>query len=123
MWNSIASVLIRKRLLWLVLLALGTAFMAKQIPNLRLQYTFSGLLPADDAIALDYARFQDVFGTEGNVMLIGADLAPLSNPDGLRAWEELAESIHAMPTMRDTVDDVGRGYVNIRRKRRSQRTS
>ena len=105
MWNSIASVLIRKRLLWLVLLALGTAFMAKQIPNLRLQYTFSGLLPADDSIALDYARFQDVFGTEGNVMLIGADLAPLSNPDGLRAWEELAESIHAMPTMRDTVDD------------------
>jgi predicted RND superfamily exporter protein len=105
MWNSIASVLIRKRLLWLVLLALGTAFMAKQIPNLRLQYTFSGLLPADDSIALDYARFQDVFGTEGNVMLIGADLAPLSSPDGLRAWEELAQSIHAMPTMRDTVDD------------------
>lgn len=105
MWNNIASLLIRQRLLWLVLLAVGTAFMAKQIPNLRLQYTFSGLLPADDSIALDYARFQDVFGTEGNVMLIGADLAPLSNPEGLSAWEELARSIHEMETLRDTVDD------------------
>ena len=105
MWNNIASILIRQRLLWLVLLALGTAFMAKQIPNLRLQYTFSGLLPADDSIALDYARFQEVFGTEGNVMLIGADLAPLSNPEGLIAWEELARSIHEMDTFRDTIDD------------------
>ena len=94
MWNNIASVLIRQRLLCLVLLALGTVFIAMQIPNLRLQYTFSGLLPEDDPIALDYERFRDVFGTEGNVMLIGADLAPLSNPEGLRAWEELAQSIH-----------------------------
>ncbi|MBV41666.1 MAG: transporter [Crocinitomicaceae bacterium] len=105
MWNNIASFLIRQRLLWLVLLALGTAFMAKQIPNLRLQYTFSGLLPADDSIALDYARFQEVFGTEGNVILIGADLASLSNPEGLLAWEELARSIHEMETLRDTLDD------------------
>jgi predicted RND superfamily exporter protein len=58
MWNNIASVLIRQRLLCLVLLALGTVFMAMQIPNLRLQYTFSGLLPEDDPIALDYERFR-----------------------------------------------------------------
>ena len=113
MWNNIASVLIRQRLLCLVLLALGTVFMAMQIPNLRLQYTFSGLLPEDDPIALDYERFRDVFGTEGNVMLIGADLAPLSNPEGLRAWEELAKSIHEIETLRDTVDDGIENRVQI----------
>ncbi len=105
MWNSIASVLIRQRLIWLILLTCGTVFMARQIPNLRLQYTFNGLLPDDDSIAIDYARFRDVFGAEGNVMLIGADLAPLSNPEGLRAWEELVRSIHEMETLRDTIDD------------------
>jgi len=49
----------------------------------------------------------------GNVMLIGADLAPLSNPEGLRAWEELAQSIHEIETLRDTVDDGIENRIQI----------
>ena len=105
MWTRIAAVLIRQRLLWLLLLGLGTAYMASQIPKLRLQYTFGGILPEDDSTAVDYVRFIEVFGTEGNVMLIGTDLDFVRTPEGLRAWNDLGNSIQKMEVLRDTTDD------------------
>jgi predicted RND superfamily exporter protein len=105
MWNRIAARLIRQRLLWLILLGLGTAFMAMQIPNARLQYTFKGLLPKTDSTAIEHQLFVELFGSEGNVLLIGADARDLQNPEHLQAWFELAEGIRSMDVRLDTVDD------------------
>ena len=80
MWTRIAALLIRQRLLLLLLLGLGTVFMGTRIPNVRLQYQFGGLLPKTDSTAIAYEHFKTVFGTEGNVMLLGADIAPLRTP-------------------------------------------
>ena len=104
-WNRIASVLLRQRLLLLIIIGCLTILMALQIPNLRLQYTFGGLLPSTDTTAIEYQHFIENFGTEGNVLLIGADARDLRSPEGLQAWYELAESIRFMDTRRDTVDD------------------
>jgi uncharacterized protein len=105
MWTRIAALLIRQRLLLLLLLGLGTVFMGTRIPNVRLQYQFGGLLPKTDSTAIAYEHFKTVFGTEGNVMLLGADIAPLRTPEGLKAWDDLAETIRTMDVRRDTTDD------------------
>lgn len=105
MWTRIAAILIRQRLWLLLILGLGTVYMGWQIPDVRLQYQFGGLLPKTDSTAIAYERFKEVFGTEGNVMLLGAELEPLRSPEGLRAWDELAESIRRMDVRRDTTDD------------------
>ena len=105
MWTRIAAVLIRQRLFLLLLLGLGTVFMGIQIPNVRLQYQFGGLLPKTDSTAIAYEHFKTVFGTEGNVMLLGAEIAPLQSPEGLKAWDDLAETIRTMDVRRDTTDD------------------
>jgi hypothetical protein len=105
MWNRIASLLLRQRMVMLAITVLLTAAMALQIPNLRLQYTFGGLLPSNDSTAIDYQYFIDHFGIEGNVLLVGADAQDLKTPEGVQAWYELGESIRWMDTRRDTVDD------------------
>ncbi|MDE0979471.1 MAG: MMPL family transporter, partial [Flavobacteriales bacterium] len=87
--------------------------MALQIPNLRLQYTFGGLLPSTDSTAIEYERFIENFGTEGNVLLIGADARVLRTPAGIQAWYELAESIRLMDTSRDTIDDGLDNFVPL----------
>ena len=84
MWNKIAGVLIRQRFLWLLLLGIGTLFMGSHIPNVRLQYQFGGLLPATDSTAIAYEEFKSVFGTEGNVMVIGSELPPLQSAEAWR---------------------------------------
>ena len=105
MWNKIAGVLIRQRILWMLVLGIGTLYVGSHIPNVRLQYQFGGLLPATDSTAIAYEEFKSVFGTEGNVMVIGSELEPLQSAEGLAAWDQLAHSIRTMEVRRDTTDD------------------
>ena len=105
MWNKIAGVLIRQRILWMLVLGIGTLYVGSHIPNVRLQYAFGGLLPATDSTAIAYEEFKSVFGTEGNVMVIGSELEPLQSAEGLVAWHQLAHSIRTMEVVRDTTDD------------------
>ncbi len=105
MWNKVAGVLIRQRLLWLLVLGIGTMYIGSNIPNIRLQYQFGGLLPATDSTAIAYEEFKSVFGTEGNVMVIGSELSPLQSAKALSAWDGLAHSIRTMEVVRDTTDD------------------
>jgi predicted RND superfamily exporter protein len=105
MWTHIASFVLRQRVPLLLGLLAVTVFFAMCIPNLRLQYTFGGLLPENDSTALDYEHFIEHFGAEGNVVLIGTGKEVLNDPSKLQAWYELTESIQSLPTVADTIDD------------------
>ena len=101
MWLRIASYLIRHRLPAVVALFALTVFMGLQIPDLKMQYKYGGILPEDDPSELAHARFLESFGAEGNVLVIGVEDARLRTAEGLQAWHELAEEIRAL---RVTVD-------------------
>jgi len=57
MWLRIASSLIRHRLPAVLVLLAITVFMGLQIPNLKMQYKYGGILPEDDPSELAHARF------------------------------------------------------------------
>jgi len=78
-----------------------TVFMGLQIPDLKMQYKYGGILPEDDPSELAHARFLESFGAEGNVLVIGVEDPRLRTAEGLQAWHELAEEIRAL---RVTVD-------------------
>ena len=101
MWSRLASILIRHRLPTVLTLAALTVFMGLQIPNLKMQYKYGGILPEDDPAELAHARFLESFGAEGNVLVIGVEDAQLRTGEGLTAWHGLAEEIRAL---RVTVD-------------------
>lgn len=105
MWTRLAAIIIRQRLPILIALGLATAFMASLIPDLRLQYTFGGLLPKTDSTYLEYDRFLTHFGAEGNVLLIGTDEKEVTTPEGMQAWFELAETIRTFDVQVDTTRD------------------
>lgn len=105
MWTLIASFVLRQRLPLLVGLLAVTAFFAMRIPDVRLQYTFGGLLPKTDSTALDYQHYVEHFGVEGNVLLIGTDPGVLTDPAKLQAWYELTEAVRALPVRVDTTDN------------------
>jgi len=101
MWSRLASILIRHRLPTVLTLAALTVFMGLQIPNLKMQYKYGGILPDDDPAELAHARFLESFGAEGNVLVIGVEDEQLRTGVGLTAWHELAEEIRSL---RVTVD-------------------
>ena len=101
MWFRIASFLIRHRLPAVVALFAATLFMGAQIPHLKMQYKYGGLLPQDDPSEVAHERLLDSFGAEGNVLLVGIEDPRIRTGEGLQAWHDLAESIRAL---RVTVD-------------------
>ena len=113
MWTRLAGIIIRQRLPILIGLGVVTILMGMQIPNLRLQYTFGGLLPKTDSTYLEYEKFLDHFGAEGNVLLIGADESEVTSAEGLQAWFELAESIRTFDVRVDTTDDGRKNPVSL----------
>ena len=101
MWLRIASYLIRHRLPTVLALFAVTVVMGLQIPNLKMQYKYGGILPEDDPSELAHARFLESFGAEGNVLVIGVEDPRLRTAEGLQQWHGLAEEIRALRVVVD----------------------
>ena len=67
--------------------------MGLQIPDLKMQYKYGGILPEDDPAELAHANFLETFGAEGNVLVIGVEDQRIRTAEGLLAWNKLAEDI------------------------------
>ena len=93
MWSKLASFILRYRFLVLVALGGATVFIGTYIPELRLIYSFDGLLPKTDSTYLDHQRFLKHFGAEGNLLVIGVEDSSLFKTEGLQNWFELSEDI------------------------------
>ena len=93
MWSKLASIILRYR--FLVLIALGgtTIYIGTYIPNLRLIYSFDGLLPKSDSTYIDHQVFLEHFGAEGNILVIGVEDSTLFESEGIQNWYELSEDI------------------------------
>ncbi len=71
MWIRIASFILRNRLSILIVLALATAFMGFQSRKIEMSYEYAPLLPKDDPANLEYEKFVEEFGNEGNLIVLG----------------------------------------------------
>ena len=69
MWTKIAGIILRNRIAFIVAVLLGTLFMGFQMRNIQMSYENADLLPKTDNAYLDYSRFRETFGQEGNVMV------------------------------------------------------
>jgi len=106
MWSKLASFILRYRFLVLVALGGATVFIGTYIPELRLIYSFDGLLPKTDSTYLDHQRFLKHFGAEGNLLVIGVEDSSLFEAEGLQNWFELSEDIRDIRVDLDGVQTV-----------------
>ena len=79
-WVSVASIILRYRLLILILVAAFTVFLGFQWQHMRFTYTEANLLPDDHEVNLEYNTFLDKFGEEGNLIVLGLSLIHISEP-------------------------------------------
>lgn len=69
MWTKIAGIILRNRVAFIIGVLLVTLFMGFQARNVQMSYENADLLPKTDSAYLDYTRFRENFGQEGNVMV------------------------------------------------------
>ena len=58
---------------------------------MRFTYTEANLLPDDHPINIEYNNFLDIFGEEGNLIVIGIKDSLLFTTENLNAWNNLSK--------------------------------
>jgi predicted RND superfamily exporter protein len=71
MWTALGKFILRFRLPLLLLLLAVTAFMAYEASKVQMSYEFSKAIPVDNPKYVDYIKFKQRFGDDGNTMVLG----------------------------------------------------
>lgn len=94
-WEIIARLILRNKIGILVVIILATIFFSSQWKNMRFSYTEANLLPDDHEVNVTYNGFLDIFGEEGNLIILGVKDSTLFTVEKLNAWNQLSENFKA----------------------------
>lgn len=96
MWTKIAGIILRNRIAFIIGVLLGTLFMGFQMRNVQMSYESADLLPKTDSAYIDYTRFREVFGQEGNIMVFAIQDSNFYELDKINDWIRMGDSIKAL---------------------------
>ncbi|REG88999.1 efflux RND transporter permease subunit [Winogradskyella sediminis] len=91
-WEAIARLILRNKIFILISIILATIFFSFQWKHMRFSSTEANLLPDDHEVNLIYNEFLDIFGEEGNLVVLGIKDSTLFSVKQLNAWNALADS-------------------------------
>mgnify|MGYP000050055573 FL=1 len=92
-WGSVARLILRNRILFLVAILATTFFLSTQWGNIRFSFTEANLLPDDHPFNTFYEQFLERFGEEGSVVVLGVQDTQFFTPEKLSAWKALGDSL------------------------------
>ena len=90
-WTKVAGIILRNRYLVLIGIAIVTALLASQMKYMKFSYTEANLLPENHDANLEYNAFLDVFGEEGNLIILGIKDSTIFTPKKFNAWNSLVD--------------------------------
>jgi predicted RND superfamily exporter protein len=102
MWESIARLVLKYRLFWLIALLSVTGYMAFRASRVQLSYDFTKTIPTDNPKYQAYQEFRQRFGDDGNVLVIGVQTDKFFQLDVFTDYIALTERLKKVPG----VDDV-----------------
>ena len=91
-WEVTARLILRNKIIILIFIALATLFLSTQWKYMRFTFTEANLLPDDNEVNITYNEFLDIFGEEGNLIVLGVKDSTLFTVEKLNAWNRLSES-------------------------------
>ncbi len=77
----------------LIGLLLFTAFMGYHASQVKVSYTYGGLLPKDDSTRIALKNFKKKFEKGGNILVLGVEGDELYQVENFRAWYQLGEDL------------------------------
>lgn len=96
-WAGIARIILRNRILILVALVGMTIFLGTKWKYMQFTYTEANLLPDDHPVNVAYNQFLDVFGEEGNLIVLAVKDSALFSLDNFNRWNRLSKQLNAFP--------------------------
>ena len=92
-WEGVARLILRNRFKLLLLLFAVTTFWVTQWKHMRFTFTEANLLPDKHAENIRYNEFLELFGEEGNVLVLAVQDPELFSEGRLEAWNQLSREL------------------------------
>ena len=102
-WDVIAGLILRNKIGIIIGVVVATGLLATQWKHMRFTYTEANLLPDDHEVNLVYTDFLNIFGEEGNLIVLGVKDSTLFSVDKLNAWNKLSESLKSFDEVETVV--------------------
>ena len=103
-WESVARLILRNRIMFLLAILSTTFLLSTQWSNIRFSFTEANLLPDNHPFNNFYQEFLDRFGEEGNMIVLAVQDDAFFEPEKLAAWAALGDSLAASPSIENVVD-------------------
>ena len=94
MWVRLSRIILRNRIFILVALGIITVFMAFQASRVEMSYEYAQLLPKKDSAYVDYQKFRELFGEEGNLIVVGVEDADFFKLAHFDRWRQLNKDLN-----------------------------
>lgn len=96
-WATVARIILRNRIIILTIIAAITVVMGMQWKYMRFTYTEANLLPDEHPVNQEYNKFLEVFGEEGNLIILAVKDQRLFTPENFNQWNKLSKKLNAFP--------------------------
>ena len=117
-WTKIAGFILRNRYLVLTIIAAITALLVTQTKHIRFSYSEANLLPSNHPVNIEYDKFLDIFGEEGNLIILGVKDSTVFSVEKFNAWNKLANYFDSIPEVDFTVSIADIKKLKADRKQR-----
>lgn len=96
-WPKVARIILRNRILILLGVAAFTVFLGMQWKNMQFSNTEANILPDDHPATVQYNAFKNIFGEEGNAIVLAIRDSSLFTPSKFNRWNKLSKQLEAFP--------------------------
>ncbi len=118
-WTIVARIILKGKYVILLLLAAMTYFLVLQTKNIRFSHTEANLLPSDHQVNKTYDKFLDIFGDEGNLVILAVKDSTFFTAKTFNNWNDFAQKLDSFPEVSYTVSitDIKKLEKNKREKK------
>ena len=102
-WEGVARLILRNSFKLLLLLFAVTIFWVTQWKHMRFTFTEANLLPDKHAENIRYNKFLELFGEEGNVLVLAVQDLELFSEGRLEAWNQLSRELRSFEEIDFTI--------------------
>ncbi len=92
-WQNFGRFILRNRFWLLISLGVFTLIFIILASQVQLSYDMGRVVPKDDADWIDYTKFKETFGEDGNILVVGIQSDKLFERDYFNDFYELCNSI------------------------------
>ena len=93
MWLRVSSIILRNKILLLTVLAAITIFFGYHARKVEMSYEYASMLPKKDQAYKDYQKFVEIFGEEGNLIIVGIQDPDFFQLQKFQKWGELCNNL------------------------------